>query len=109
MTLIRLGTEEARGRDLEHDGVLSGFLTIESRLLFEAGQFAEALEVADAALEIDRWNFGAGHGDVALGRYLRGQCLYGLSRFEEARDEFEAALTTFEAVGCWVRSIPTWA
>tara|TARA_R110002072_G_scaffold207356_2_gene364943 strand:+ start:1296 stop:3512 length:2217 start_codon:yes stop_codon:yes gene_type:complete len=99
LTLMQLGTEEARGRNLEHDGQLSGFLTLEAQLLFEAGQFSEALERIDDALEIDRWNFGEGHGDVALGRNLRGQCLYGLARYDEAHDEFQAAFTTFEAMG----------
>ena len=91
--------EEARERDKPHDGVVSNLLAMRTTMLLESGDPAAALEDIEAALEIDRWNYGEGHPDVAMVRFLRGVCLYQTGRHDEALGEIEEALVILEDSG----------
>jgi len=96
---VAIGVAEARSLNRPHDGALSSIVNFYGVLLLENGEYHRALEAFDEALEIDRWNFGEGHGDVALVRYCRAACLRALGRLDEARDELEAAVPVLEAKG----------
>jgi len=97
--LLERAVEEARSSGEEHDSALGDALVFCGQLQTESEEYEAAVESFDEALGIERWNHGEGHGNVALVRAARGNCLRLLGRSEAALEDLQAALATFEAGG----------
>ncbi len=98
LEILEAGIEEARALGDPRSIHLSSFHVLRGLILQDAMRYEEALESYSVAVEIERWHFGEGHGNVAQLRDSRGVTLGRLGRYDEALVEFEQALEVFETL-----------